>query len=80
MMVSSKIPESTMSVEATTKRASNEAPKIPLVVSGVARRKRGPAGRETSHPIAVSFPQRSTPQAGQSTILNGQRTQVSSQK
>lgn len=74
-----KISEQKTGSEGTTKHAPNENSKMPLLVSGVARRKRGPAGRETTHPIAVSF-QRSTPQAVQSTILNGQSTQIASQK
>lgn len=74
-----KISEPKMSTEGTTKHASSENAKMPLVVSGVARRKRGPAGRETTHPVAVSF-ERSTPQAVESTILNGQSAQIASQK
>lgn len=79
MTMTIKISEQKSSSEGTTKDATSENAKIPLRVSGVARRKRGPAGRETTHPIAVSF-QRSTPQAVHSTILNGQSTQIASQK
>lgn len=74
-----KISEQKMSTEGTTKHASSENAKMPLVASGVARRKRGPAGRETTHPVAVSF-QRSTPQGVQKAILNGQSAQIASQK
>lgn len=31
---------------------------ISLAVNGVVRRKRGPAGRETTHPLTINFPQR----------------------
>lgn len=74
-----KISEQKTSSEGTTKHAPSENAKMPLIVSGVARRKRGPAGRETTHPVAVSF-ERSTPQAVQNTILNGQSAQIASQK
>ncbi|MCJ1344918.1 hypothetical protein MMC31_003123 [Peltigera leucophlebia] len=74
-----KTSEPKISTEGTTKHVSSENAKMPQVVSGAARRKRGPAGRETTHPIAVSF-QRSTPQSIQSSILNGQSTQIAAQK
>lgn len=39
---------------------------ISSLAAGGARRKRGPAGRETTHPLTVNFPQRPEPKEQQS--------------
>lgn len=40
-------------------------------------RKRGPAGRETSHPIVISYPKRAVLQAGSDAAVAGQGSATS---
>lgn len=92
--MSSKTSESNMGTDATTKHVASDIPKIPLGPSRLGRQKRGPPGRETTHPI----PQQGNPQASrkrgpegretthpipqvvQSAVLSGQRAQAASEK
>ena len=45
---------------------------LPRNSIGTIKRKRGPAGRETTHPITTAFPNRTTPQTGTSVCFGGQ--------
>ena len=54
------------------KPSTSEMPRNLIGMVGTAPRKRGPAGRETSHPIAISYPRRAIPQASPSATIAGQ--------
>lgn len=69
-----------MGPEPPAQHAASEISKMSIGATGVVRRKRGPAGRETTHPIGISYPQRNVPQSSQSAPLNVQRAQISPQK
>lgn len=92
--MSSKTSDPGVATDATTKHVVNDMPKIPLGPSRLGRQKRGPPGRETTHPI----PQQSIPQASrkrgpegretthpisqgvQNVVLSGQRAQAAAEK
>lgn len=92
--MSSKTPETSTGTDASTKHVASDIPKIPLGPSRLGRQKRGPPGRETTHPI----PQQGIPQASrkrgpegretthpisqivQSAVLSGQKPQAASEK
>ena len=92
--MSSKTSDPGVATDATTKHVVNDMPKIPLGPSRLGRQKRGPPGRETTHPI----PQQSIPQASrkrgpegretthpisqgvQNAVLSGQRAQAAAEK
>ncbi|MCJ1468071.1 hypothetical protein MMC07_006697 [Pseudocyphellaria aurata] len=90
--MSSKTSEPSMGTDAAAKYLASDIPKIPLGPSR--RQKRGPPGRETTHPIPqLGMPQASRKrgpeeretthpisQAVQTTLLSGQRAQGASEK
>lgn len=92
--MSSKSSEPSMDTNATIKHVTSDLPKIPLGPSRLGRQKRGPPGRETTHPLpqqGISQASRKRgpegrettqpiSQAVQSAVLSGQRPQAASEK
>lgn len=92
--MSSKPFEPNTRTNATIKYVASDIPKVPFGPSRLGRQKRGPPGRETTHPIPKqSIPQasrnrdlegrdtaHSMTQAVQIAVLSGQRPQAASEK
>lgn len=94
IQMASKTSEPSIGTDVTTKHVLGDLPKIPLGPSRSGRQKRGPPGRETTHPIpqqGISQASRkrgpegretthALSQAVQSAVLSGQRPQAASEK